>query len=447
MLGKELDDLLTSPDNVARWKDLEVMDDGLRNKWEPPYLPTEDADKLAQEYNELIKRSELNTLHLVIDALVDRLQVVGFRNGRGEPDEKVWSWWQKSSLDQRQILPMRDAAALRDGFVLTVPGKTEPGFKILSPQNLAVEYDPYDPMIIIRGAMQAGDRAWMYLADAIVAFELRDSPKRGSRWREIGWVEHTAGECPLTRFPNNLDSRGRSMSEIESVLPVQRRIHQSIMDRLLLQRSQAWLQRWASGVVVERDSDGNPINPFKTGSDRILIADGVDVKFGEFQQADLTGLLRAVDDDIRAIALITRTPPHYLPTTSISNISGETLTALEAALESRVNERRALWGEAWEHAMRMGGKMVGVEIAPEAEVIWANLELRSEAQRVDAATKLHAIGVPLEYLLERLSLTPPEIKRVMKASKREALEEAKAQAAAFGNDGIEGSDANLDAAA
>lgn len=435
--AKDLDDLLGS--NRARWAELAIIDAGLRNNWEPPYIPSEDRSNLAMEYNELIRRSELNILPLVVDAMVDRLKVVGFRNkpSSSKSDKTVWGWWQKSHLDQRQVLVHRDAAALRDGFVLVIPGGTDnvPTFQPESPLTMAVEQDPYNPMRIIRAAKQAGDRAWEYTEDAIITYELNGGP--GGRWKEVDFLEHAAGECPVVRFPNQLDSLGRSMSEVEPVLPVQRRIHQSIMDRLLLQRSQAWRQRWVSGIVVDRDEDGKPLNPFKVGADRLLVGDNPDVKFGEFQQADLTGLLRAVDDDIRAVALITRTPPHYLPGSSISNISAEALTALEAALEARVAERKMLWGESWETAMRIGGAMVGRVIDDSAEVIWADLELRSDAQRVDAATKLSSIGVPLEFLLERLSLSPQEIERILAAAAKQAAAEAKAQAAAFGVDGLE----------
>lgn len=433
--AKDLDDLLGS--NRQRWAELAIIDAGLRNKWEPPYIPSEDRSNLAAEYNELIRRSELNILPLVVDAMVDRLKVVGFRNkpSSAKSDKTVWGWWQTSHLDQRQVLVHRDAAALRDGFLLVYPDGDIPRFQPESPLTMAVEQDPFNPMRIVRAAKQAGNRAWEYTEDAIITYEMGGG--RGGRWKEISRIEHAGGACPVVRFPNQLDSMGRSMSEVEPVMPVQRRIHQSIMDRLLLQRSQAWRQRWVSGIVVDRDDEGRPLNPFKVGADRLLVGDNPDVKFGEFQQADLSGLLRAVDDDIRAVALITRTPPHYLPGSSISNISAEALTALEAALEARVAERKMLWGEAWESAMRVGGAMVGREIDDSAEVIWADLELRSDAQRVDAATKLASIGVPLEFLLERLSLSPQEIERIMAAAAKQAAEEAKAQAAAFGVDGVE----------
>ena len=429
-LDRELDDILSA--NAARFSALAPLDLALRNNWRPPYMPSEDRTRLAAEYNELIRRSELNVLRLVVDALVDRLHVVGFRLAAEEkPDNTVWGWWQASSLDQRQILVHRDAASYGDGFVLVIPDGDRPMFKAESPLSMAVEFDPYEPTRVLKAAKQVGNRAWLYTDTEIVAFE-RAPAAWDQRWQITGRLEHAAGECPVIRFANNLDSMGRSMSEVEPVLSTAERLHQTIFDRMLLQRSQAWRQRWAAGIVIDEDEDGNPINPFKLGADQMLIGNTPDAKFGEFAQADLTGLLKAADEDIRAVALISRTPPHYLPSTSISNLSSETLVALEAALASKVSERKHLWGESWEHAMRIGGRMVGWDIGDGAEVVWENLELQSEAQRVDAAVKLKSIGVPLEYLLERLSLSPQEIERVMRQSEREALDDARAQAEAFG---------------
>ena len=445
--SKVIDDLIRS--NSDRWDELKKFDDGLRNKLEPPYLPTDEASELAIEYNQLIDRSDLNVLPLVINALVDRLQVSGFRIDAEstESDDTVSDWWQKSKMDQRHKLVMRDAAGLQDGFLLTYPNGDVPAFSVLSPLQLAYELDSNDPTLLEIAAKvdEARGRAWLYTEDAILEFKTQPDGL-GNRWSFVKATEHAAGVCPVTRFPNDLDSIGRSTSELANILPIQGRMRQTVFDRLLLQRAQAWKQRWASGVKIEKDADGKPKKPFKTGADTILVNDSPDARFGEFQQADLGGLISALEDDIRAVALVSRTPPHYLPGSAISNISAEALTALEGALESRVQERRLTWGESFEHAIRVGGKMVGYEIPDSAEVIWANIELRSEAQRVDAATKLHSIGVPLKYLLERLGLTRPEIQRVMQDAEEQAQMQAKAQAAAFGADGvIESADANVDA--
>lgn len=439
-IGVQLEKLRQA--NVQRWEELRFIQKSLNNEWSPPYLPSEDYSSLAQEYNVLIERSKLNVLPLVVDALVDRLKVVGFRSDpeSPEPDKVVWGWWRASHLNQKQGMVMHDAASYRDGFLLITPHGDRPDFTPISPLDLAVEYDTYNPSKILQAARFHKNLAWYYSPEEIVSLERAAGVEGG--WKVLSSKKHAAGRCPIVRFGNNLDTQGNTSSEVEQAIPVQQRVHQTIMDRLLLQRAQAWRQRWASGVIVDRDENNEPINPFKTGADTILVAKSADTRFGEFSQANLDGLLRATDDDIRGIALITRTPPHYLPMSSISNISAETITALEAALESRVNTRKTDWGESFEESMQIGGSMVGVEISDEAEVTWGNLELRSEAQRVDAAVKLFSIGVPLEYLLEQLSLSPPEVARVMKMSDREATAKAKAQAAGFGVDGIE--DVNVD---
>jgi hypothetical protein len=80
----------------------------------------------------------------------------------------------------------------------------------------------------------------------------------------------------------------------------------------------------------------------------------------------------------------------------------------------------------------MCGDLVDYTLPQDAEVVWADLERRSDAQRVDGALKLHSMGLPLNYLLERLGLSPQTIERVLadaEAEKKRAMEQS---AAAFG---------------
>ena len=419
------------------WKNLKIFDDALHWKYAAPYMPSTNKGALAAEYNTLIERAELPVLNMIVDALVDRLSVVGVRTDPGSPlDQRVWQWWQASSMDQSQVKVYRDAVGMADGYVSVTPGGDMPIFRPESPQALAVRTDPADPTIVVTAVKVVDKTAWLYTADSITRYE---QTKNSSRWVPAGEsVSHAAGVCPIVRFPNQVDTLGRSFSEIEPILPIQARINQTVMDRLLLQRSQAWRQRWVAGIEVDKAEDGTPVPPFKTGSDTLLVAPSPETKFGEFQQADLTGLLRAVEADISAAAMASRTPPHYLPQASISNVSEAALVALEAAFASKVSERQTLWGEAWEYAMWIGGRMVGVDVPVESEVVWADLELRSEAQKVDAAQKLRTMGVPLSIVLERLGYSDALIERVEAAAKEESMTAASAQAKAFGVDGADG---------
>jgi hypothetical protein len=97
-----------------------------------------------------------------------------------------------------------------------------------------------------------------------------------------------------------------------------------------------------------------------------------------------------------------------------------------------VQQRQLAYGEAWESVFRMCGTLVNYELPQDAEVIWADLERRSDAQRVDGALKLHSMGLPLNYLLERLGLSPQTIERVLKDAEAEKKKLMEQSAAAFG---------------
>ena len=253
-----------------------------------------------------------------------------------------------------------------------------------------------------------------------------------SGWIITGAVEHAGGQCPIVRFPNRVDSRGRSMSEISLVASIQRRIIQTVFDRLMVQRAAAWRQRWVSGISVDTDADGNPVAPFNIGVDQLVISEDPDTKFGDWAASDFKDHMEAVDLDIRQAAAVTSTPPHLLAPHTISNISAEALVALEAGLTSKVQDRQLTFGESWEESLRIGGRMVGESVKDDIETVWANLERRSDAQKVDSAIKLRSIGLPMPYLLERIGLTPQAINRVMDSIEDEQQAAAAVSAASFG---------------
>ena len=423
---KQFNELIDSNE----WTQLKRWDDYHRGDFERAALPSVNQGAISREYNDLLSRADLPICSLVVSAVVDRMQVDGFRGPDGAADAVLWDWFQRSSMDARQTMVYRDAMVYGDGFMSVTPNGDVPRFAIESPMQIAYTLDPEDPTKVLMAAKKAGNRGWLYTPTHIYRFEKKKDVIGG--WAQTGSLEHNAGETPIIRFANRVDSRGRSLSEIALVAPIQRRIIQTIADRLLVQRAAAWKQRWISGISIETDEDGNAIPPFRVGIDQLAVAENPDARFGEWDASSFREHIEAVDMDVRQAAAVTQTPPHLLAPHTISNISAEALVALEAGLAAKVSERQLAWGESLEHAMRLGGRMVGYEVPDNIETIWHDLERRSDAQRVDGALKLRSMGLPLPFLLERIGLTPLAIERVMQQVTAETVRTATASAAAFG---------------
>lgn len=384
------------------------------------YLPSQNNTAIANEYNSLIKQSELPICSLVIRAVTDRLQVEGVRGKNRPADTALWNWWQQSKLDSRQGQLYQDAMTFGDAYMSVTMG--EDGTPLMMPESpmlLGVEHDPLDPLKVKIAAKQIGDEAWLYTDEAIYWFK-KEKPPSISRWILAGITEHPLGVCPIVRFPNKLDSSGRSESEITQVLPIQRRINQTVFTRLLLEATAAWKQRWVSGIDVDSDESGNAVAPFRTGVDNLWISEDPDTKFGEFQASTTADLLAAIEQDLRHISVVTQTPPTLFAVTSVSNISAESLAVLEGGLTRKVQSKQQQLGESFEYAMRLAGQLIGTTVPEDLEMIWGDYEISSLSQQSNAIVQLRGSGLPMEWLLERvMRLTPQAIERVMEMYERE----------------------------
>lgn len=426
-IGKQFSDQIAQ----NRWYQLEEWDRYMRGDFGSASLPSTNHTAVAREYNDLLNRADLPICSLVVNAVTERLQVTGFRDPESDAaDEMLWEWFQASKMDGRQQLLYNDALTFGESYMSVTPGGDMPVFRAESPLNMVVQLDPVDPMRVMTAAKQVKDYGWLY--DDVFIYSLFYDRTQPTGWKVIDRIEHNAGQCPIVRFANRVDSRGRTMSEISLVASIQRRIQQTVFDRLMVQRAAAWRQRWVSGIAVDVDEDGNAVPPFNIGVDQLVISEDPDTKFGDWAASSFGDHMNAVDMDIRQAAAVTQTPPHLLAPHTISNISAEALVALEAGLSAKVADRQLTFGETWEEALQMGGRIVGVDVRDEIETVWADLERRSDAQKVDSALKLRSMGLPMPFLLERIGLTPQATARVMDALESEQAQQAAVSAASFG---------------
>lgn len=237
------------------------------------------------------------------------------------------------------------------------------------------------------------------------------------------------GEVPLVY----IEWQPEALAECEDLLDVQDRINLTLLHRLVITQNQSFRQRWMSGVTPRKGKRAADRPQFDPGADMLWVTDNPDAKFGDFAQADIRQVLEAIRDDINDMAALSKTPVHYLMG-KIANVSGDTLTQGESGFVSKIRMRMASVGWGLEKAM----KIVFLYLKDEekakqvdAEVIWADPEVRTRAETSDAAVKeaqvlADAPPYALAVVMKRMGFAPDEIKYVMaEAEKHQAEQRAR----------------------
>lgn len=397
-----------------------------------------------QTFRKFLNESWANWCELVVNAVAERLQVVGFRFGGN--DTRPWDIWQASAMDADSELVQTDALVCGQAFVLVQPDDDNPtGVEITgeTPFQATVLYEAGSHRRRAAGFKRYEDDEGLVeeliLPDviAIWAHGEQEPHVEGNPTTNV----RDGGFVQLVEVTPQPRTYGPPRSELAPAIPFQDRINTTIFNRMVATDYGAFRQIWATGVKIAREvvtePDGSTtttmIKPYDVGANRLLANENPEGRFGSFPESTLGGYLNAVAQDVEQLAAITQTPPHYLLGQMI-NISGDAIKAAESGLVAKVSRRALHIGEAWEEVMRIALGFVGdpgaVDIA--AEVIWKDFETRSEGQRVDALLKMATLGVPTEVLWQRWGATPQEIAQWRQMAAEEAAAEAANQAVALG---------------
>jgi hypothetical protein len=375
-------------------------------------------------FKAFLDECQANWAELVVNAVAERLNVTGFRFGGSEAEaDAAWAIWQASGMDADSGMAHTDALVTGTGFALVQPDDANPtgvSISLESPEEACVLYEPGN-----RRRRRAGFKRFHdELNDPHRVTEVLILPDVIATWQpgtgEPEVAANPAGTVGLIELVPQPRTRRLPRSELHSATPIVDRIQTTLFNRCVAVDYGANRQIWASGVKmarqVTRDEDGTehvkPVNPFNTGSNRLLIAEHPESRFGSFPESTLAGYIGAVEQDVQQLAAITQTPPHYL-LGSMVNLSADAIKAAETGLVSKIRLRSRYLGEGWEEVMRIALGLVGNPAATDvaAEVIWADFETRSEGQRVDALVKMATLGVPRRVLWERWGTSPQEIER------------------------------------
>lgn len=380
------------------------------------------TSKWREAFGALLSPLRDDWISVVVEAATERLGVVGLRGPGGDEtgDKAAWDIWQANGLDARAPMGFDEAVKFGAAHLVVSPGDTtddHPVILVVPSSRGLVERDPSRPT-----ERQAGYHAWTDpdgSEHAVVWTRTERTewahggPQEVRRWEVVDRSPNPIGVVPIIPLVNRPTLRKPDgQSDVRDIIPLQDAINKLAADMVVASEFVAFPQRYATGIEIPTDPvTGSPMVDYVAAVNRLWTTEDADVRFGEFSAANLSNYADPIELIVRHIAAKTRTPPHYLMG-QIVNASAEALKAAEAGLVSRVRAKQATFGEAIEDAIRVAFAWAGdAERAayPGWETIWRDPETRTEAERVDALTKLASIGVPQEALWGMVPGVTPQV--------------------------------------
>ena len=385
------------------------------------------TEKFRNAFGSLFREIADNLCQVVVDAVADRLQIIGFdvEQGQEEAADRAWELWQANRMDRRSGEIHSEALRAGDAYARVWPnGDNEPIIYPNKGRLCTVNYAEDKPGLVAWAAkLWQGDDEYHYLtlyfADRIEKYvaeakEIDASNARSFKPREVPgerWpLPNPWGVVPMFHFANNALIDAWGQSELANVIPLQNALNKALADMLVAMEFVAYPQRFATGIEVDIDPvTGKPKTPFEPGVDRFWSVANPDVKFGEFRASDTTDYL-AIQDSLRSeIARVSGTPLHYMMMERGGWPSGEAMKTAEARFVAKVEDRQVAFGNVWEDVARLCLRMDGAADTFQLSALWQDAAPRSEREMAEIAMLKQQLGVPDDQILLELGYPPEKV--------------------------------------
>ncbi|WP_170026625.1 phage portal protein [Actinomadura oligospora] len=388
--------------------------------------------KFTEVFGDLFHGWRDNFSSLIVDSISERLSIRGFRMGPDEDaDKDALDIWQRSFLDADSNAAHIDALVQGVSFLsVWIDDEGQPTITPESASEMVVQYAPGS-----RRQLEAAYREYQDDWGVIHSVLYLDTAEKGINGvykvdrneKDSGWSDpkkvqdNPFKSIPVVPLLNRKRLKSEPYSELAAVLPIQNAINKVSADAIVASEFGAFPQRVITGLEPFDDSDEERQAMLKAYVDRILTFDGEDVKFGQFEPADLGNYVKLIDMLVQHMASQSRVPFHYFLLNGGQAPSGESITSAEAGLVAKARERMLHFGESWEMAMRLAFEAMDDPRAEAwgAEVIWGDPEHRAKATLVDSLIKLKELDIPVKQLQEDYGYSPQQIARFIEMKEAE----------------------------
>jgi hypothetical protein len=419
------------------------------------------------EFRRLFQKLSDNLCALVVDTMADRMSIIRFHTPDEEDEEKllqdrdvqqVRRIWTRNRMDRRSDEVHKEGLLAGDSYVIVWPSRDDLRQASIYPQSsewIVPEYDSETP-----GQFRWAAKIWcirvrrgksstyvyrmnLYYPDEIrkyvtAATESAQFPDNGGAFKPFqvdgepdSVIVNPYGIVPVFHFANNSSVGAVGVSELEVVLPLQNALNKALADMLVAMEFASLPARWATGIQIEVDEEGNEKAPFKTGQERFYHAASEAAKFGEFSAADLPQFLSVHESFRIEIARVSGTPLHYMLLAN-DPPSGEALKTLESRFEKKIRNRQEAFGETWEEVLQFAGRIeTGRTDFPRVVPAWSDPAPVTEKSRMETLEIKKRIGVSQKQLLREMGYSETQAERIFEESLEESRSLGEAALASF----------------
>jgi len=396
------------------------------------------TDKYREAFGHWLRHVSDNWCSVVIDAVVERMAVEGFRFGSdADADRQAWDIWQANALDVYSDDLHTLMLCCGEAATIVEAPEADGGLPVVTVENpleVTVYGTPRNRVAALKRSRGFDGHiyATVYLPDAKFFYVSEKPIDPGqaayARFEEDGSESNPLGVVNVVPFRNVGAAVADTTlepapSDLDPVMPMQDTINKLVADLMIDAEFAAFKQKVFIGVNAATDAEGRPLTSVESAANRIITLTNEDAKVAEFSAADPTGLIKAIEMRNQQVCAIARIPPYYLLGQSGTFPSGESLKAAETGVVRKTTRRCRVASESWEITQRLAFGWLGDRAragAYNAETIWANPETRSDAVVADAMTKKRDVGIPLQQLEEDAGYTPTQIERMDRMREEES---------------------------
>lgn len=421
------------------------------------------TEKFQNAFGSLFREFALNLCPAICDAIRDKLRITGFgvdaagaqsagfspskeRDRSRTLNQSIDRIWSNNAMQTRSGELHKEAVKNGDAYAIVWPN--EAGEVTIYPNSAAsctVAYDEESP-----GRIRWAAKYWkteakhtrinlfypdriekyisakpsdLWLPDAadFTAFVDTEIGRHGDGERfaasprrsvSESIISNPYGVVPVFHFANNADVGRCGISELDAAIPVQDGLNKSVLDMLVAMEFCAYRQRWAAGIEIEYDAEGNPREPFTAGIDHIWITQNPNARFGDFEAANLDQFLKVKDSFRIDMASVTGTPLYYLMPHTKGFPSGESLRKAETRFLAKVRDRQQSFGQVWaalmSFALMLDGHGQGVRLITD----WEDPAPMEEREFLQNILLKKRIGISDEQALKEAGYGDADVARM-----------------------------------